>query len=606
MAFFLVWDVVLLELAIWFSFLLRFDGKIPSEFSISFIQYLLLVPFMVVPILYLRKIYWMNWTYVSISDLINLVKGLGYAFLAIGGVILISRETNPLFVLPFLSVFPRSVVFITFFLAILFLGSIRISKRVWLQMNKSNGKIGEGVPVAIIGRGDKAEAILRSILASKDNRYVVGFIEGDRGTTIHGFSVLGPVEELESLREEHGIKEAIIAYPDGNQALVRKAVEACRKAGIERVKIAPSFNELLSDRITLADIRDIEIEDLLGRNPATLDFKLLESFLKDKVILVTGAAGSVGRELARQIAKFDPRALMVVDQSETGMFWLERELKEVFPQLNLVPYIADVKNRKKVSRIFEMQKPQIVFHAAAYKHVPLMEDHPEEAIFNNIFATRVVAEEAIRWGVEKFVLISTDKAVNPISIMGTTKRWAEILISFKDANSKTDLIAVRFGNVLGSSGSVVEVFREQIKKGGPVTVTHPDMERYFLAPSEAVLLVLQASAIGKGGKIYLLDMGKPVRIVDLAREMIRLSGYEPDVDIPIVFTEPRPGDKFAEAIYWEGEEIEKTPHPKIFELDPRRIQEIDEKTFFAYLERLFELSDRGEREELITLLRSLS
>jgi FlaA1/EpsC-like NDP-sugar epimerase len=346
----------------------------------------------------------------------------------------------------------------------------------------------------------------------------------------------------------------------------------------------------------------VQVEDLLGREQVSLDQQAIGQFVANKRILITGAAGSIGAELARQIARFSPFSMILVDQDETGTFWISRELQDRFPHIPCHSFVADIRDKQKIDSILESHKPEIIFHAAAYKHVPLMEDQADEAVKNNVFGTFVVAELAIEHRVEKFIFISTDKAVNPTSIMGATKRVGEMICQMLNAKNHTKFVSVRFGNVLESRGSVIPIFREQIKKGGPVTVTHPDMQRYFMSTPEACLLVLEAAAIGQGGEVFVLDMGKPIKIIDLAKEMIRLSGYEPDKDIPIVFTGERPGEKFFEDVLTAEEGTQATKNEKIF---VAKLSLVEENRLREALELLQKVVPTGNKEEIIRALQAI-
>ncbi len=369
------------------------------------------------------------------------------------------------------------------------------------------------------------------------------------------------------------------------------------------MQILPGFHELVTGRVSLSDIREIQLEDLLGREPVCIKIQEVESYLKDKIVLVTGAAGSIGSELCRQVSKFSPRMLLALDQEETGLFYVENELREKFPGVCLQVILADIRHKTKIVQIFEKHRPQVIFHAAAYKHVPLMEANPDEAVQNNIFGTLTVTEAAQAWGAEKFVLISTDKAVNPTSVMGASKRVAEMLIQMYNRHGKTTFVAVRFGNVLGSRGSVIPTFQEQIKRGGPVTVTHREMRRFFMVTSEAVLLVLQAGAMGQGGEVFVLDMGAPVKIVDLAHEMIRLSGYEPNKDISVIFTGLRPGEKLYEELLTAEEGVVATKHEKIYVA--KISTQVSEKGFQEQLARLQSIIEQHDKEEIVRWLRQM-
>jgi FlaA1/EpsC-like NDP-sugar epimerase len=340
--------------------------------------------------------------------------------------------------------------------------------------------------------------------------------------------------------KDKNIQEILITMPSVKQFVFRDIIQIARKAGLQKIRVLPALYSFINGKVSVSDLRDVQVEDLLGRDPVKIDTGEIESYIMDKVVLVTGGAGSIGSELCNQIASFRPERLVVIDQEETGLFQLRRDLIQRFPTLNLHVMVADIQDKARINSIFARFKPQAVFHAAAYKHVGMMEEHPIEAVKNNVLGTAVVGEAACIYGADKFVLISTDKAVNPTCVMGATKRMAEIVIQNLNQRNMCKFVAVRFGNVLGSRGSVVPIFREQIQRGGPVTITHPEMRRYFMTPSEAAILVLQAGAIGNGGEVLVLDMGTPVAIIDLAREMIRLAGLEPDKDIPIIYTQPSP------------------------------------------------------------------
>lgn len=354
--------------------------------------------------------------------------------------------------------------------------------------------------------------------------------------------------------KEHEVESILIAMPSAPARVIRETVALGRDAGIKKIKLVPSLREIISGKITLADVKEVELEDLLGREQVEIDTNAIGSYLDGKIVLVTGASGSIGSELCKQVLKFNPKVLLALDQDETGLFWLTRHIEDT----RLLPVVGNIRDNGKIEKIFCEYKPHVVFHAAAYKHVPVMEEHPDEAVKNNVFGTLVVGEASIKYGTEKFILVSTDKAVNPTSVMGATKRLAEKAIVELNKRNNTIFAAVRFGNVLGSRGSVIPIFKEQIMKGGPVEVTHPEIKRYFMVTSESVLLILQAGAMAEGGEIFVLDMGEPVKIVDLAREMIRLSGFEPDRDIPVVFTGLRRGEKLYEDLLTA--ERERTQH----------------------------------------------
>jgi FlaA1/EpsC-like NDP-sugar epimerase len=424
-------------------------------------------------------------------------------------------------------------------------------------------------PVLVVGAG-VAGGIVAEVLCGRSDRCLqpVGFVDDDpsrQGTVIHGLPVLGTRYDIPALVEQYGIKEIIIAIPSAPGALVRQLVEICHRTGA-RLKILPGIYDLITGKIKVSAIREVQVEDLLGREPVSLNVEQIAGYLAGRQVLITGGGGSIGSELCRQIAGFKPGLVILIGHGENSIYDVEVSLREEFPRLPLVTGIADVKDRCLMRRLFLKYRPDVVFHTAAHKHVPLMERCPEEAVKNNIFGTRSVAEAACHAGTGTFILVSTDKAVNPVGVMGATKRVAEMVVLEMNRRGKTRFAAVRFGNVLGSRGSVVPFFKRQIAGGGPVTVTHRHMVRYFMTVTEAAQLVIQAGSMAGGGEIFILDMGCPVKIVDLARNLIRLSGFEPGSDIPIEFTGIRPGEKLAERLVAEGEGMAPTEHGRIFKV----------------------------------------
>jgi FlaA1/EpsC-like NDP-sugar epimerase len=418
----------------------------------------------------------------------------------------------------------------------------------------------------IVGAGDAGEELLRAIHRKPVAEYeVIGFIDDDsrkQGTLIHGLPVFGTVEELPKICEERNIDEIAIAMPSASHQERRRVVQVCSGTKI-RFRTVPSITDIASGKLSVSQIRNVDINDLLGREAVELDLDLIEAFLKNKTILVTGAGGSIGSEMCRQVCNFSPKLLLLIEQAENPLFYMERELRKQYPAIGIKPIVCNITDKIRVEGIFETYKPEVIIHAAAHKHVPLMELNPGEAIKNNIVGTQVVADAANNYDATNFVMISTDKAVNPTSIMGSSKRIAEMYIQDLSRTSKTHFVTVRFGNVLGSDGSVIPIFKKQIAEGGPVTVTHPKMKRYFMTIPEASQLVLQAATMGKGGEIFVLDMGEPVKIVDLAMEVITLSGFKPGEDIEITFTNLRPGEKLFEELSIEGEDMQRTRHSKI-------------------------------------------
>jgi FlaA1/EpsC-like NDP-sugar epimerase len=418
----------------------------------------------------------------------------------------------------------------------------------------------------ICGAGDAGEAVLRELLRMRRERYLcVGFLDDDAPQLhgrIHDVEILGRTSQIGEICKKFEIEEVLIALPKATPKQIRALVGQCEGTGV-LFRTMPAVSDVIEGRVQVSRIRNVDIADLLGREPVELDTEQIGRQLRGKRVLVTGAGGSIGSEMCRQIAAFGPKRLILIEQAENNLFEIDRELRAAHAALDVVPYVADITDRARVGAIFDQERPTAVFHAAAHKHVPMMEINPGEAVKNNIGGTIVVADACLATGVEKMVMISTDKAVNPTSIMGCTKRVAEMYVQGLTGDGVTQFVTVRFGNVLGSSGSVVPIFQEQIARGGPVTVTHPDMTRFFMTIPEAAQLVLQAGTMGKGGEIYMLHMGEPVRIVELARDMITLSGLRPEIDIEIVFCGKRPGEKLFEELLSVGEDIGDTSHPKI-------------------------------------------
>lgn len=597
--FFLVGDIVLSFAAVSAAFLLRFDGSIPGQHVPHLLLLGLLAPVFVVFVFDRFRIYHLQWSFVGIGDVLNILKAVTAVFAILGLLIFLFRD-SPL-AHPLLKGFPRSTLFISYFLTFLFLSGFRLSKRIFLQFFSQRYSKG-AIRVLIVGAGGAGEQIARSMLTSSLRSYVpAGFIDDNPakiGSVLHGIRVLGAIEDIPRLVESYQFEEMIIALPSAGSGPIKKAVDKGREAGLTKIKIVPSLAELIKGEASLAVLREVQVEDLLGREPFSLDPSSLEVFLKNKTVLITGAAGSIGSELSHQVARFFPSKLVLVDQDETGIFNILRSINAHFPELQAQVYIANIRDKEKMEQIFGSTTPDVVFHAAAYKHVPLLEEHLDEAVKNNVFGTEIAARAALRHGAEKFIFISTDKAVNPSSVMGMTKRIGEMMCQAFNQEGRTKFISVRFGNVLESRGSVIPIFKEQIAKRGPVRVTHPDMKRYFMMNSEACLLVMQAGAMGQGGEVFVLDMGEAVSIVDLAKEMIRLSGFEPDRDIPIVFTGIRPGEKLFENILTAEEGTAATRHQKIF---TAKLAQVDKATFLRNLEALGEKVQK-KREEILDAL----
>ncbi|MBZ9577557.1 polysaccharide biosynthesis protein [Patescibacteria group bacterium] len=599
--FFLVADIFFIICSIFLAFLLRFDGEIPGQYFEGVLPGMIVLTLVFcLPIFYFLKLYSFSWSYVSTNELISLAKAITLSFLFLGASLFILRDQ------PIFQGFPRSTLIIGYFLIFIFCGGIRLAKRIYLELFKGKRVESKKERTLIVGAGDAGEQILRSILASKNSSYLpIGFVDDNstkQGIIIHGIKVLGKINDIPRVIQEKQIEQMIVALPSAGSQTIKKAVESSRKSGLKNIKVIPSITEIINEEVSIRDLREIQVEDLLGREPVKLNVKAIENLIKNKNVLITGAAGSIGSELSKQVAKFKPSLLLLLDQDETGIFNISEELKSGFPYLKIISQIADIRDKAKIDGVFAMLQSGIVFHAAAYKHVPLMEKQPDEALKNNIFGTEIVASASLKHNIEKFVFISTDKAVNPSSVMGATKRAGEIICQTLNQKNSTKFISVRFGNVLDSRGSVIPIFREQIKKSGPVEVTHPDMKRYFMTISEACLLVMQAAGIGKGGEVFVLDMGEPIKILDLAKEMIRLYGFEPDKDIPIVFTGVRPGEKLFEEVLTAEEGTIATQHQKIF---MAKLSPIDKRKIEENLEKLKEAVKKSGRKEIINILKEL-
>jgi FlaA1/EpsC-like NDP-sugar epimerase len=595
---FVIADIALVALSVAAAFLVRFELSIPSRYLQNIEGIIFLSVIITIPIFYFFRLYSFSWIYVSAEELISLMKGTVLSFLFLTAFFLIFRDHQVF------SGFPRSTLFISYFFIFLFCGGLRLSKRIYLLLFKNkNSERKEGA--LIVGAGVAGEQVLRNILNSKNSPYFpIGFIDDNpdkRGLLIHGLNVLGSIDQIPQIAKEKNADSLIIAFPSAGSKTIKRAQEKGIEAGIMDIKYLPPMDELIdsADEVGVGELRDIDTEKLLSRDVSDLEKKPIAEFLKNKKVLITGAAGSIGSELCRQVAKFCPEFLVILDQDETGIFNILSELKSGNSGLKIFPVIADIRDKEKIGRIFKNYLPYAVFHAAAYKHVPLMEENVDEAVKNNILGTENLVTAALENGTEKFVFISTDKAVNPSSVMGATKRIGEMICRMMNEKGKTKFISVRFGNVLGSRGSVIPTFKEQISKGGPVTITHEDMKRYFMVTSEACLLVMQAGAMGQGGEVFVLDMGSPVKIIDLAKKLISLSGFNEN-EIKIDYIGSRPGEKMIEELLTAEEGTTATQNQKIF---IAKISEMDYSNLSSAMEKLKKYSVYPDEVELIKALR---
>lgn len=576
----IVLDIVLINISLILSFVLRFgkgwrayfyiDRELFFYFSISFLLFALIF-----------KLYRRIWRYLSIGDLFLIAE------VVTGGIFASVLYLNWVKGIPF----PRTIIALTWFFSLALVGGSRL---VWRIYCERKGVFEKGEErILIVGAGDAGEVISREIIRRPDLGKLVGFVDDNKekiGKRIHNIKVLGDIEGINNILEKEQINTVIIAIPTASGKQIRRIIDNIKNKEV-KIKTVPGLYELVDGKVSVSRIRNVRIEDLLGREPVDLNLEEISGYLKGKRVMVTGGGGSIGGELARQICRFGPKELILLDHSENGLFHINLELEGKWPGVEIELVVADIRDREKMDKIFKKYMPEVVFHAAAHKHVPMMEYHPDEAIMNNIIGTKNVAELAERYGAERFVFISTDKAINPTSVMGASKRVAEMMV--KDlgsrSESKTKFVAVRFGNVLESNGSVVPMFKKQIAESRPVTVTSREVKRYFMTLPEASQLVIQAGALGKGGEVFVLDMGEPIKVLDLARELIRLSGFVPDEDIEIKFVGLRPGEKMFEEILTKKERsraLGDSGHEKIF---IAQVEEVDGER----LER-----DIGELEKL--------
>jgi FlaA1/EpsC-like NDP-sugar epimerase len=578
------------------AYFVRFEFELPAAYLPSIRQ--------TIPVIFLAKataffafgLFAGWWRYVTIRDVLPIVSGCTAGTALSWGLISLFHHSVAI---------PRSVYLIDWGLTLMMVLAARYFIRfgretLWRRRREGNRR------VLIVGAGAAGQAIVREIRANRTLGLVeVGFVDDDRQkrrARIDGVPVLGCHEDIPAICGAHRIDDVIIAIPSAAPSRLRHILKHCTDAKV-RARILPSVGDLIDGRVSVGALRNVALEDLLGRDPVELDTPLLSRHIAGRTVMVTGAAGSIGSELCRQVAFLGPARLVMFEIAESPLFDFEMEMREKFPSVNVMPVIGDVRDRKRVEEIFRAYRPALVYHAAAYKHVPMMEMHPVEAVKTNVLGTRIVAEAAAKFGTERFVLVSTDKAVRPTNVMGATKRLAELVIdNLNGAGRATVFVAVRFGNVLGSVGSVVPIFRRQLDSTGRLTVTHPDASRYFMLIPEAVGLILQAGAMGTGGEVFVLEMGEPVKIVDLAENLIRLAGRELGVDAEIVFTGLRPGEKLHEELVIEGEDVARTSHPKVLRLTGREEMRPE---WAARLEELIVGAITGESYGVVEMLDEL-
>ncbi|MDF2656776.1 MAG: pglF 1 [Bacillota bacterium] len=560
----IITDILIISLVPFLVLFLRFEGVVSEVYYTQLFHYFPAVVLIRLGSLYIFRLYHRLWRYASIHELMGIIGAV-----TVGSVLIYGYSM----IVGFMP--PRSIYVLSWIFNIMLIGSSRLGIRMLHYILRLT-PVKPIQRVLIIGAGDAGAMIAREIIRRYyETKKLIGFIDDSsykKSQMIFGVKVLGTQNDISRVVQDYDINEIIIAMPSVSGDIVREIVKMCQKTKCS-VQTVPGIYELIDGKFSLQQLRKVNLEDLLRRDPVKLNLDEIADYLTGKRVLVTGAGGSIGSELCRQVAKMSPETLVILGKGENSIYEIDQELKNRQPLLALTPVIADVRDQKRMDEVFSQFQPQVVFHAAAHKHVPLMESQPAEAVRNNVFGTKTVAEAAHHAGAEVFVMVSTDKAVNPTSVMGATKRVAELIIQNISKKSATKFVVVRFGNVLGSRGSVIPLFKKQIAQGGPITITHPDMERYFMTIPEASQLILQAGAIAKGGEVFVLDMGKPVKIFDMACDLIELSGLLPHKDIQIQFTGIRPGEKLFEELMTAKEGTASTKHEKIFVANLKTVDE---------------------------------
>ncbi len=590
-------DLILIALSVIASFALRLNLEQLFLDYIPALLFTLAAALLIKPFIYARfGLYQRLWAYASVAELGLIVRAVT---IASGVVAIVVFGANALGIFARL---PRSVLMIDWLASLVLVGGLRFAIRLLNEndQNTDEGSAEQPRRALIVGAGSAGALVVREMRKNPQAGIIpIAFIDDDPeklGQKVHDIEVLGAVDQLPQILKKHNADEVIFAIPSASGIVLRKVSEICSQENVA-FRTMPGIYELIGGTVSVNRLREVNITDLLRREPAKIDRERVGDSIRNKIVLITGAGGSIASELCRQVARWEPKELILIGHGENSIFEILLEIKSDFPNLSLRPYIADIRDRKRIMRIISKHKPQLLFHAAAHKHVPLMEINISEAVTNNIFGTKNIVDAAVEAGIDRLVMISTDKAVSPSSVMGASKRIAEWLVLDAQVGKKQIFSVVRFGNVLGSRGSVVPLFKKQIEMGGPITVHHPDMERYFMTIPEAVHLVLQAFTFDLTGQTYMLNMGEPVKITDLAKDLIRLSGLEPGEDIDIVFTESRPGDKLSEELWESGVEYQATEHPEINSvLEPKRLSG---KKLASAIDKLGELAEEGKSDELL-------
>ena len=583
-------DILIITVSGFLSLYIRFDfsfGRMEAKYVDFELYYLPANLIITIVIFILFRLYRSVWRFASTTEFLNVIGACSGSILSQIVIMAILKMRMPV-----------SYYLMKYIILILSVGSLRFAYRIMRMFQEKRSGLRQDARknTMVIGAGEAGAMIIKEFQNSRylDQKVccVIDDNQAKQGKYLRGVKIMGGREDICFLAHELQIDEIVVALPSASRSEVKEILQLCQETGCE-LKVLPGLYQVITGEVSVSTLRKVEIEDLLGREPIKLQVESVMDYVAGKRILVTGGGGSIGSELCRQLAAHNPKQLIIVDIYENNAYDIQQELRKTYPSLDLVVLIASVRNTHRMNSIFETYRPEIVYHAAAHKHVPLMEGSPNEAIKNNVFGTYKTAQAAARYGVRRFVLISTDKAVNPTNIMGASKRICEMVVQMMNKHSETDFVAVRFGNVLGSNGSVIPLFKKQIEQGGPVTVTHPEIIRYFMTIPEAVSLVLQAGALAKGGEIFVLDMGEPVKILDLAKNLIRLSGYKPFEDIPIEFTGLRPGEKLYEELLMGEEGLKETSNALIHIGKPI---EFDEAVFLEQLDELKRIADKDSKK----------